>query len=162
MGHNLSAVIGPTEQIEEFASRWVRARPVRLPQRFALVPVTLSLREDIEELADSDDPDPFDTFASLTAALALALAQASRGGILGYIETEYFGGVGTQCAICWRDGRISTGPQSSETTWSGSEHIRTPAGNSAIHQVLVDMGVTTRAGQDAFDALHLGRFRATE
>ena len=162
MGHTLSGVIGPATQVAEFANRWVRARLIHLPQRFALVPLTHALHDDIVELAGLDDEDPFGVFSFLSAGVSEAVRQASRGGYLGYLETDYFGGTGAQCAIAWFDGRICIGPVASQSSAGMADSSRRSASFGAVHQVLVAMGVTTRTGQDAFDALRLGTFRRVE
>src|SRR4051812_35549678 len=98
VGHVLHAVIGPKASVAEFASRWWRARQFDLPQDFALVPLNAALYDDIVELADARQSDPFQEFVRLSAGVKLAIEEVSNVGPLAYIETDYFGGVGTQVA----------------------------------------------------------------
>jgi hypothetical protein len=96
MGHVLHAVIGPKASLSAFAGNWHGARVIDLPQSFGLVPLTSSLHDDIVELASIDRPDPIPGFERLSAGLEEVLRQASNIGQLAYIETDYFGGIGTQ------------------------------------------------------------------
>jgi hypothetical protein len=162
MGHALRAVIGPTGSASDFASRWVAARAVALPQGFMLIPVTDALIDDISELYGSNRPDPFVELSFLSAALADAISQSSGEGPLAYIETDYFGGIGQQNAIAWDGRRVVFGPLTSETKWTGDCVIQPPASEQAINQVLRSMGVWTRGGLDEFDMLGIGEFRDTE
>lgn len=147
MSHALEALVGQTHAVAEFASRWVRARVVGLPQNFALVPLSVALREDIEELVGTDKQGRFLAFAALSDAVAEAVAEASSAGALAHIETEYFGGVGEQRAVVWEQGRVTLGPLEDE---------------HAVNAALRRLGVWTDGTADEFDTLGLSRFRDTE
>lgn len=162
MSHVLHAVIGPKPSVAGFASLWHRARLVDLPQGFALVPLTAALHDDIAELAGADRRDTFPEFARLSVGVERAVSEASAGGPLGYIETDYFGGCGTQRAIAWDRGRILAGPYATETTWDGAAYRTSPEGERAVNRVLAALGAWTRGRLDAFDSLGLGRFREME
>jgi hypothetical protein len=162
MSHVLHAVIGPKSAVAEFAARWHLARMIDLPQDFAMVPLTPALHDDIAELAGLNRPDPFAEFERLSAGVEASLKEVSCTGRLGSIETDYFGGSGTQSAVAWEGGRLLAGPFRTETTWDGSAYQAPPRGERAINRVLAALGVWTRGEKDAFDGLGLGRFRGTE
>jgi len=164
MGHKLHAVLGPTTSVAEFASRWVRARLIELSQGFAMVPLTAALHDDIAELADLRMPDPFPGFERLSPGVEAALrADASRAGPIGYIETDYFGGVGEQRSVAWRAGKVFVGPFVSKSMWreDGTRNTE-PPGQRAVNRMLSVLGVVPHEGMDHFDALALGSFRDTE
>ena len=72
------------------------------------------------------------------------LQQYSFRTKLAYVETDYFGGVGTQAGVLYENGRISIEPRS---------------GDGTINLLLKELGVWCRPGKDAFDSLNLGRYR---
>src|SRR5262249_8022642 len=106
MGHVLHAVIGRKAPIGQFASRWISAHLVRLPHDFALILLTESLHDEIMAAEQSTAPDPIPQFERLSASVEAALREASVSGPLAYIETDYFGGCGTQSAVAWDRGGV--------------------------------------------------------
>lgn len=162
MSHVLHAVVGSRESVKELSNRWVLAYPISLPQDFAMIPFTAALLDDFAELINISDPDPFVEFERLSASAEIVLCDASRFGVLGYIETNYFGGCGTQSAIAWSKGKILLGALKSEITWNGESYKETPIGKSAINQMLSVLGVWTNQKKDEFEMLGLGNFRDTE
>jgi hypothetical protein len=162
MGHVLHAVIGPMPCVSAFACCWNQARLVPLPQGFALVPLSGALFDDIRELANIDRPDPFPGFERLSAALEAVLRAVSRHGALAYIETDYFGGCGSQSAVAWSGSRLLSEPFRTETTWKGSRFETIPDGERAINAILAAVGVWRRGEADCFDMLELGKFRNTD
>jgi hypothetical protein len=162
LSHVLHSIIGPREAIEEFSNRWRLAYPISLPQNFVMIPFTAALFDDIAELMNILDPDPFVEFERLSASAEIVLREVSKFGVLGYIETDYFGGSGTQSAIAWNKGKILLGALKSEITWNGKSYEETPTGKSAINQILSVLGVWTNQKKDEFDMLNLGNFRDTE
>jgi hypothetical protein len=162
LGHVIHAVIGSRVVVEEFSNRWTLAYPISLPQNFVMIPFTAALFDDIAELMSVSDPDPFAEFERLSASAEIALSEVSRVGALGYIETDFFGGCGTQSAIAWNKGKILLGALKSEIIWNGKSYEETPTGKSAINQILSALGVWTDQKKDEFDMLGLGHFRDTE
>lgn len=147
MGHHLRAVIGKAQPVAQLARNWGHARLVVLPQGFALSPVTRAFHQDVIDLFAEKLPKPHDDLAELSAALERVIADASEGARLAYIETDYFGGMGTQSAIGWENGTVACGPN----------HSGPP-----INAVLAWMGAMANTGSDEFDALHLGNYRDTD
>ena len=117
---------------------------VRLPQRKAMIPLSDGMREvhDIPFLPLTDEgaaevPDGI-------IAIAEAIAKAGR---VAYVEAEFFGGDGTQACVTW------------DETLKASQPV---VDASAINTALRFLGVTVGDHHDEFDALGLGRHRATE
>jgi hypothetical protein len=147
MGHSLRAVIGRVQPAAQLARGWAHARLVLLPQGFALIPITSDLHQDVIDAFAQQLPKPHDELPLLSAALERAVSAASHGAQLAYIETDYFGGRGTQRAIGWENGAVACGPQ----------HDGAP-----INTVLAWMGAVANTAYDAFDALNLGNYRNTD
>jgi hypothetical protein len=162
MGHRLKAIIGPKPTVSEFAGNWIHAELIELPQGFAMVPLTLALHEDIIELAAIEKPPPPAEFSEMSAALAFVIAHLSQRGPVGYIETDYFGGTGSQSAAVWDAGRLALGPLKQEVTRKGNAYRVTPEGEGPINQALAYMRAWHRRGMDLFDTLGLGKYRSVE
>lgn len=160
--HHLRAAVGSSRAAQDFVGRWVRARGISLPQDFTLIPITDELLDDIEELYNLEEPDPFPHFSKLSAGLAAALAQSSNAGVLAYVETGYLDGFGSQHAIVWLNGAVACGPRTSEKGWTDQAVMQPSPADEAINQALRHIGVWTRRGQDEFETLGLNRFRDTE
>jgi hypothetical protein len=159
MGHKLHAVIGPDASISRYASLWVQASQISLPQSFSIVPMTPEFFDDITELADLKKPDPYVGFERLSSGTEMALREFSVLGPIGYIETDYFGGVGSQAAIAWNGGRILIGPCLTTTFWDGLSFVSRPPGERAINLILGELGVRAVGKLDRFDSLGLGNHR---
>lgn len=160
MPRTLHAVIGPRAIVAEFADRWHLARLVDLPRDFALVPLTVELGDDIDDLVAARRPAPFAEFERLSAGVATVLEAASAGGLIGYVEADA-GGVGVQVAVAWERGRVAFGPARTETSREGEGTGTHPAGASAIDRALAALGVPTRGESSPFEVLRLGRFGDT-
>ena len=78
----------------------------------------------------------------------------SREGALVFVETEYFGGPGSQAALVFRDGRRA---------FAASTHEDSPLGDDEwpISTALRSVGVERGAALDELEAIRLGRFRST-
>jgi hypothetical protein len=132
MGHMLHAVIGPETPVARFAGSWVLARLVHLPQGFALVPLTAALHDDIADLANLRKADPFLDFERLSAGVEFVLrVDISHVGPVAYVETDYFGGYGTQKV--WNKQEVFLGPLKTESRGKAIEpsSIRQARGRSA-------------------------------
>ena len=109
-----------------------------------MVLLTLPLLEDLEArglAAAVPAPSPLAWFSPQAAWLMESVSLRTR---LAYIETDYFGGTGTQAGVLYEDGRVSLGPEN---------------GGGTIETLLEALGVRPSPGQDRFAALELGRYR---
>jgi hypothetical protein len=71
---------------------------------------------------------------------------------------QTFGGVGSQCAVVWRDGAVVLGPL--KTT--DEDGNMTPLLEGAINRALRALGVQRGSVRDEFEALGLGWHRDNE
>jgi hypothetical protein len=160
MAHTLKAVIGRTPDATELGSRWVLARLIALPQGMAMIPLTARLLDDMEKLVSSARHPRGEKSGLLPAALSSVLEKVTQDCSLGYIETDYFGGVGSQTAALWRNGRLVLGPLLRETHWDAESGQHIDSGPAAINDVLVQLGVKRGRSVDEFDALGLSKYRS--
>ncbi|MDE7478707.1 MAG: hypothetical protein K2M91_12305 [Lachnospiraceae bacterium] len=144
MGHCIQAIIGVHETIQKLAENWLR-KEIELPQGYGMVFMTNAFVDELTELFDIPDevcyPEQLDFF---TAAIEQILQENSFRTKLAYIETDYFGGVGTQAGVLYENGRVSIEPCS---------------GDGTINLLLKELGVWCVPGKDDFDSLNLGRYR---
>jgi hypothetical protein len=162
MGHSIQVILGPRAAVEALAENWVYAKAFALPQGFAAMPLTDELSDDIMELLRKNGKvKPFVWFSE---AHQEVLEQASSRTQLAYLETDYFGGLGMQCAVLFEKGKLTLGPLKTETLWDEQlqQYRSVPEGERAINAVLQAMGVWKGKMLDEFDALELGKYRNNE
>lgn len=150
MGHCIRAIIGSHEVIQKPADDWVCAKVIELPQGFGMIFCTIELLEDIEEhlgcsgkAVDAPDFPELDYF---DASVKELMEKYSQGTKLAYVETDYFGGTGTQAGLLYENGKPAA-PQS---------------GEGAINALLKELGVRREHDKDEFDTLNLGKYRYME
>ena len=161
MAHCLKAIIGNDEVIADFSQDWVRAKKVELAQGFSLVKLIKKLLDDIHELVNNKSEDPYKDFYYLSSSLHEILVRKSENTALAYIETDYFGGSGTQAALLYENGIITTEPLKTEDEWDSKkqEYIQIPSGARAVNFILKKMGVVCQDRLDEFDSIKLGSHR---
>jgi hypothetical protein len=142
----LEGVIATESVLREVVGSIEAARIVPLGHHLWLLPMTDPLAT---ALAAPGAPE-LDEFWKAPPGLGRQLTAGSTAGPIAYVEAEYFGGTGTQCAQVWDTGATVLGPIQSAA----------PDGTSPISQALRRLGVT-RTNSDEFDALDLGRHRRT-
>lgn len=151
MGHCIRAVIGTHEAVRKIADDWVRAKETELPQEFGMVFCTTALLEDIEELMESSgeviDCSPFPELVYFNSAAKFLMEEYSFHTKLAYIETDYFGGAGTQAGLLYENGQPAADPKS---------------GDGAINALLRELGVWRKPDMDEFDMLGLSKYRNIE
>lgn len=141
MAHYLTALIGPPAALDAFARARKLHAPISLPQGLAILPLR---DKHIDSFLSPPLTGYFEGFNYLSEQLALELKQASEGCSVVYIETEYFGGVGSQGAALFSDGRIVFGPSA--------------AGAGPINEALHRLGVKVISpAYDEFEAVGLNR-----
>lgn len=151
MGHCINGFVFPAASSLLAPRRLEHSRAVPLPQGFAFLPLTEAMYDEITRFSAA--PEPFKEFVYLSVPIAQLAEEAeemSRAAALVYFETDYHGGVGTQAAALWRDGKLAAGPY---FRW----------GRGPINKALRALGVAKgRWTQDRFAALGLGRYRSNE
>jgi hypothetical protein len=103
-------------------------------------------------------------FAALAPPLAELGIELSLHTPLAYVETEYFGGLGTQGSVVWNRGQVVFGPlrTGEPEEWEFSPVVSTPLDSGAINQALRYLGVTSADFSDEFAALQLDKCRSND
>ena len=144
MGHMIRAVIGKENVIRSITERRAYAEKISLPQSYALIFLNDSLFDDITETVDLKNTCNYPHLHFLTDPVICFLKEHSAGAQLIYIETDHFGGYGTQAGVFFENGEIKFGPMD---------------GNGTVNHLLKLLGVKKRLFKDEFDTLELYRYR---
>lgn len=160
--HCIRGFIGKEEIIRAFAGNWIYAKLINLSQGLSIIFLTAKLYDDIVELVDSKlDVDYSEFFEYLSPSIYEILVQESRNGKLAYIETDYFGGGGSQSATLFENSAIKIQPIKTETFWDEKtyNYYHKPEGEKAINLILKELGVYRVKEKDEFDSIGLGNYR---
>jgi len=146
MSHYIKVIIAESSLIQQIASFLHSANTITLPQDFGLIPLTDALHDEIVAANPTATGEELEAFVFLSPAIQQLLQTHAQSGPIAYVETNYFGGVGTQSAILYADGKVKEGPLQTKRI-------------GAINQVLHRLGVKRSLAKDEFDTLGLGSFR---
>jgi hypothetical protein len=152
VGYTLEAVIGASDAVVAGAVRCPDALVVPLRDNVSLVPMTDEL---FDAVTDRTSVRPYG-FWKLPGGFDRMLASWSAVGPVGYVEAEYFGGVGSQRAVLWVAGELVLGPLHVD------EGEPDPSGGSPVSQVLARLGIKRAGYRDEFEAVGLHQHRETE
>jgi hypothetical protein len=141
VSYTLQGIIGPSDFLDGVAS--LRRLCCPLSAGMTLVPLGDRLRAEygVPFLPLTDEG------TDLPESILQLCSSTSHGGVVAYVEAEFFGGDGGQGAAVWRDTRLVAGPQ---------------VGPHAINEALRLLGVRAAAGLDEFDTVGLGLHRSTD
>jgi|HubBroStandDraft_5_1064220.scaffolds.fasta_scaffold66337_2 hypothetical protein len=148
MGHAINAIVFGTAVKDAILAEIPHARVTSLSKGLFLVPNTDALFDALREQYPNVEDANREIFWKLSGLLALVLERASIHGPIAYIETDYFGGAGTQAAAVWRDGRVLMSPAK--------------ARRGPINRALRHLGVRFTWPRDAFQAVGLHRYRTND
>jgi hypothetical protein len=164
MGHYIRCIIGHDSAIQQLANNWTECKRVVLNNKVSAIPMTDNLFDDINELVNIGTDLPHNEFELLSKSIEYILKEESYNGMIGYIETEYFGGNGVQSAILYYKGKILTEPIITRTNWDNNRlmYVDTPDKERAINHILYTMGIKKRSDMDAFDYVGLGNYRSNK
>lgn len=109
-----------------------------------MVCLTDDLFDDITELYGIDDELNCTELTLFTDAIFNFMQEYSNDCMLAYIETDYFGGIGTQAGVLFENGRVIIEPTEEE---------------NIINIILNKLGVYRENGKDEFDSLGLYKYR---
>lgn len=144
MGHMIRAVIGKDNVMQAIAERWVYAEMISLPQGYALIFLNDYLFDDIEELINLKNTCHNPHLNYLTDSVICFLKEYSHGAQLVYMETDYFGGYGTQAGVIFENGEMTGEPMH---------------GDGTVNHLLRLLGVRKQLLKDEFDSLELYKYR---
>jgi hypothetical protein len=94
------------------------------------------------------------TGARLTSTDLAALGRLTAGSSMAYIETDYFGSVGTQSAVVWRDGQLAMQPVTLDAK------VARPPQFWPINAALRALGVVAQPPDDEFTVFGLMNYRS--
>ncbi|MDO8902146.1 MAG: hypothetical protein Q7V15_12410 [Phenylobacterium sp.] len=152
MGHSINAVVGPIETLANIAATAGCPTPTELPFGLAIAPLG---HEQIDKLTGLEISEIANGFKYLSPALERGLIAAADGGAFAYIETEYFGGIGSQAAAIFSD--LLPPIRIADTEADAPAQPDSP-----INLALRSLEVSASPGQDEFDTVGLHRFRDLE
>lgn len=121
MAHFIKGLVGAPDLLVSFASEHRLRAPIPLDQGFVLLPL---LDDDLDTMIPAPQTGHVDGFVHLSEQLAALLRRASAAGSLVYLETEYFGGVGTQAAVAYRHGDVLVAPRASDAIGPINDALR--------------------------------------
>ncbi|MFE9694999.1 hypothetical protein [Micromonospora sp. NPDC005806] len=151
MGYTLEAIIGSAAALHTAVTQLSAAVPVPLAQDLALVPMT----DELFDAVTDGTTEKVLGFWKLPGGFDRELTFWSSAGPVGYVEADFFGGVGSQRAALWVAGELVLGPLS-----VGEGEPFAPEG-SPISQLLARLGAERDGYRDEFEAVGLGRHRET-
>lgn len=157
MSHSVSVIMAREELLAGVIGRLPGATLHPAAQQVALIPVDSALLERLGPLTQVHA----ESFRLLTSALEALLAQWSRNGPVAYLETNYFGGLGSQASALWRRGSLELGPLIHDTT-PGHKMVRTAVRDLPINTVIRALGVTSSGSMDEFDTVGFGGVRSNQ
>jgi len=102
MSHCIHAIVAPESFGNAIHKAWPELPRLHHDSGFSIFPVDYTLID--SKIAPVVTRESCDEFMLLTPAFEDYLRQLSVGGLLAYVETEYFGGVGGQGALVFADG----------------------------------------------------------
>ncbi|MFG3577777.1 hypothetical protein [Micromonospora chersina] len=151
MGYTLEAIIGSAGALQVAVSQLPAAVLVSLAQDLALVPMT----DELFDAVTDGTTQKVLGFWNLPGGFDRELASWSSAGPVGYVEADFFGGVGSQRSALWVAGELVLGP-----LYVSPGEPFAPEG-SPIAQLLARLGVERDGYGDEFEAIGLGRHRET-
>ena len=162
MAHMIQGVIGKPKALQKIIASLnsIQLTIEELPQNFKLLFLCKKAKEAIYEQMDSaafnDTVEPFDF---LDLKIKKYLESTCSNDLLAYIETDYFGGTGTQSAGFFKEGELLN-------SYKGSTHDIDPAIpwpkrllEEPINRVLRKIGVLRNPDLDEFKTLGLDEYR---
>ena len=147
MGHSIQGLVITNIAVSVARAALDHTQPVALDQGLWLVTISAEAFDSLRlRLPASCDPAFRECFMRLGPVISLA-KQLSLVGPVAYIETDYFGGVGTQSAALWSNGELQMLPAQAAGVINASLRL---------------LGARAALPNDEFDTVGLGRHRSNE
>ena len=147
MAHHISGIITSFKYDGELPN-------IVLVGNYYFLPLERESRKNFHE--NSIEP-----YEELTSKTRKILKELSFTGNCAYIETDYFGGSGTQLAEVWENGRKIT---DTFFSYSQIENLKIPKGvvlvEASVNEALKRIGIYCHEGKDEFDSIGLGKYRS--
>lgn len=140
------------------AGRYRNAQVVSLRQKFALLLLTEDLFDELAVASDDHQNVRDDRFLYLCSRTIRVAKFFSLKTPVAYVETDYFGGIGSQGAAVWANGELIFGP----TVSASREGWADDHSGAVINIALQRIGVTKDGCSDEFEAIGLGTYRSNQ
>ena len=145
MGHALQAFVFTARPPALTGIPSARAIPLR--QGLYLLPIIDAVFDQAQVAFPAENAE-VPPFSKLSNSLLHLAREIAAGEVFAYIETEYCGGEGVQSAGVWRGEGVELTPRQQES--------------DVVNEALRLLGASRGDHHDEFDAIGLGRHRATE
>ncbi len=169
MGHHLAAYIARPDVLTGLARLLPGARMHPLGQGLWFGPVPRELRDRAMEEAIDDSGGPGPHFYELVAVLDVIGAELSKGGDVGWMESDWFGGIGSSHARLWRAGAVKIDECGVNAVLQALGAVRLPQYLEIVEQSLLLRGLRWMGIEpikpslmDEWDSVGLGGYRNTE
>jgi len=163
MGHFIEGFIAKRDGLANAAPPFDDAVICPLEQGFGFLPLPDEWPDAEDDESDDGETGPWvEPFTRLSARLADWARELSQHVPVAYVQTDYFGGMGGQCAMAWANGTIAHGPTAESTFRPSSEKPSPFDGPNPINHALRVLGVVRGKAHDEYDALGLGLHRSNE
>ncbi len=166
MGHHITALIGTRQALDALNERFGPPEPTALAGHLFILP----LDERRLDLLSGSWNRAGEGFTYLGSATERGILAGIGTAEVLYLETNYFGGAGSQSAalfangqVIWRESETFLAAVSSRKSWF--RRATTPTQkpqNYPINKGLAALGVSRSSGSDEFNSVDLGRFRSLE
>lgn len=156
MGHHLHAFVGRPEVVARLAIVFPDLRLLAVPQGLVLAPIPEQLIPYVD-----DDPGGPGACRVLTAWMADAAAAASRGAVLGWLESDFFGGMGGTETALWRDGAWED-PGSANDLLRTLGVVRAPPPPEPGWAAALARWMEPPRPMDEWDTVNLGAWRSSD
>ena len=151
MAHFIQAIIGYNNHLENIARRLNNAVVVKLYEEISLIPITHELKNELNKIQDPTLSSYANSFEFASKSLMDLLINESTNGMIGYIETNYFGGTGSQSSILFTKREVY-GPFTTESLQMDEAR--------PINLVLKILGVMKEESTDEFSKVGLVHLRS--
>lgn len=159
MGHSVRVFAGALISLRPFLEASTHAHVFALTPGASVfvVPFTDDLQDDVHALVGTGEwPE---TGPRLSTGDMTFAGRASLQAKLGYLQTEYFGGIGEQSGVLWSGGQLVLGPMTLANSGDGAGRPKTLR---PINSVLRELGISAGGHFDEFDAFGLGGYRSND
>jgi hypothetical protein len=163
MGHHIQGFIADATVLRSFAADFEHGHVVELAQGFGLLLLCEDLFDESVSKYGTDVKDKTLESHFMFAPVAAILGkQLGVNKPVAYVETEYFGGLGTQAAVVWDRGEITLGPHLLDTDSFQRGRNMPAMSESPINRALRYLGVHRGDARDEFEAIGLHRGREND
>ncbi len=158
MGHHLRLFVGARQALSPYLAIATHARifSLRPMASIYVLPLDDDLHDHLHESYGTGEW--LDDGLQLSSGDIAFAARASAGTALAYIETEYFGGMGSQAAVLWEHGALRLGP----AVMTAYEARKRPQKLWPINAALRALGIEATDTDDEFQSFGLANFRSND